>query len=344
MIGLQFLDSLNVDEFLDQLSKTGYNETIQILKDIIDHAPFISAVASKLIEGSIGMKETIRPDIEKILQEKTDDSDVNLSRCIYATYLGAKTTLSDKIKTTSSLFGNLTVECSEIENFENRIEDFYCHSILKELSFNKKECFAKLNTLPFNTIVNTISKNQSIFNISILIQMCRFYGFLEALEPKIDSFKMKNEIISSIFINFFSEDSVYSTSCSKEVEKEKEILKRLISNETLDYCLKVANKKYLGLLLGTKYENVSLPSISQIEFEEMKFETKQEFFDAFLKLTSPSVSHFFSYLEFYKSKFKLSEQEKEMFVDQLKDFHKEDSEYLDIVLDKLLKFRLINHI
>lgn len=344
MINLQFLDALNVDEFVDQISRINYNETIEILKNIIDHAPFISPIAYKLIQESVYMKENIKPDIENILKEKTDDADVNLSRCIYATYLGAKTNLSDKIKRDSSFFEDVTIECLEIAKFENKIENFYCHSILKELRFSKKECFAKLKTLPFDTIIDVISKDQSIFNISILILMCRFYGFLELLEPKISLFKMKNQIIASIFINFFSDDSVYSTSCSKEAENEKEILKRLLTHETLDYCLKVVNKKYLGLLLGITYSGVSLPSITQSEFEEMKFETKAQFFSAFLKLTSPSVSHFFSYLEFYKNQFKLDENEKEIFLNQLKEFHKENKEYLEIVLDKLNRFGLINHL
>ncbi|ELA41200.1 uncharacterized protein VICG_01799 [Vittaforma corneae ATCC 50505] len=334
------------ENFNEVVEKTDFHDTkglISILRDMIDHAPFASSIMSRFIVECINRNPSLESRIRDVLKESTADRDAAFSRCIYATYLGAKTNIPD-IEPVSSIFSSLALESHEINNFENRLENFYCHSIIRELRCNDRECLLRLSELPHECVIDYAVKDQNMFNTSLIIQMCRFYGFLESLEKRLPEFKMKNEIIASIFMNYFSDSNIYSSrgkEPSDALDNEAGILRKLMTGNTLDYCLKVCNKYYLGLLLGRKFQDFQLPQISHSQFCKMKFSNVKEFLDAFLKLTSPSVSHFFSYLEYYKDKFRLKEDDKKLFVELLREFHKDNPVYLEIVLRKLSKFHVI---
>lgn len=334
------------ENFNEAVEKTDFYDTeglSSVLRDMIDHAPFASKIMSLFIVECINRNPSLERKIRGVLEENTADKDVALSRCIYAACLGAKTNIPE-VEPVRSVFPFLVLEAQDISRLGNRIEDFYCYSIIKELKCNRRECLLRLSGLSHECVIRHIIKDQSPFNISLVIQMCRFYGFLESLEKKLPEFKMKKEIVASIFTNHFSDSSVYSNSgvgASYAFNSEVNTLRRLVTGDTLDYCLKVCNKYYLGLLLGRKFHDPQLPHISHSQFCEMKFGSSKEFLDAFLRLTSPSVSHFFSYLEYYKDKFRLSENDKKLFAELLKTFHKDNPAYLEIVLGKLIKFSII---
>lgn len=336
MEDIPILAKENFNEILDRIDFQDTKRLFPVLKDMVDYAPFASRITSEFISEAIYYNHSIEDMIRKILLETSPDGDVMLSRCIYATYLGGKTNIPS-IDPVSDVFSSLTLKSSEIEKFGS-IENFYCHSIIKQLRCCKRECVLRLCSLPYECTIEHILKNQSLENISIIVQMSRFDGFLEALEKRISEFKMKKEIVALIFINCFSNPYIKLNEDADNDNGDKAILKRLITGDTLLYCLNVCNRTQLGNLLGIKFEEPELPCISSAEFSSRKFDDITDFLRAFVELTSPSVTHFLSYLEFYKDRFRLNKDNEKFFVDLLKTFHKNNAAYLQIVLEKLQKF------
>ncbi|KAM0680609.1 hypothetical protein GINT2_001297 [Glugoides intestinalis] len=339
MENIPFLNKLNFEE---TISRTDFQDTgrlIPVIKDMIDYAPFASDITCKFILEALKINKNLKSIIKELLEEKADDADINISRCIYATYFGAKTNINE-IRPISEYFNGLTVICEEFEGKECSVEHFCINTVIKMLSFNIKECLLRLKEYPFDQVIDVLIKKQNSFNESLVIYMCRFYGFLETLEKRIDEFPRKDVIIACIFINFFSDNDTYLKS-NKHIDTEKNLLHRLITGSTLDYCLLVCNREKLGLLLERNFPEPKLPHILHSQFKEASFESKKDFFESFLKLTSPSISHFLSYLEFYKNEFKLTAPEQAEFKEILCDFHKENLRYSSIALQKLKEFKIL---
>lgn len=343
MDNIPFLTESNFYEVADRINYSDRESLSRILSDMIDHAPFMSHVISRLILVCIKNNPHYESEIRERISGLSEDQEINLSRCVYGACLGARTNLT-QIQQVSQIFSDLDLECREIERHQNRVEIFFCSSVLRRLSFNKKECILRLSGLPFDCVVSAIQKDQSFFNISIMIQICRYLGFLPELEKQINSFEKKNEIIAMVFINFFSDRSVYADKSTNEsVETEKRILSRLITGDTLEYCLKVVNREFLGMLLKREFQNDNLRKISHQEFKNTDFNSKRDFFRGFLALTSPSVSHFLSYLEVYKNEFILNNEDQAILVNMIQNMHANNPGYVDIVVSKLSKFGIVSN-
>lgn len=343
MDNIPFLTEANFYEVADRINYSDQDKLLRILGDMIDYAPFMSRIITRLILECIRSNPCYESAIRERIVNKSENQEINLSRCVYGACLGARTNLA-RIQQVSQIFSDLDLECREIEKHEGRVEVFFCSSILKRLSFNKKECILRLSMLPFDSIISAIQKDQSLFNISLMIQMCRYLGFLPELEKHIDGFEKKSEIIAMIFISFFSNQSVYTDRSKNEsIEAEKQILARLITGEVLEYCLKVANRRFLGMLLKREFQDGNLRKISHQEFKSMDFNDKRDFFNGFLALTSPSISHFLSYLEIYKDRFVLNSEDQALLVAMIREAHANDPGYRDVAISKLQKFGIVSN-
>lgn len=345
MENLPFLNDSNFYEIVDKVNFSSVEDIISTLNDFIDYAPFMSRIISLFMVECMKNNILFEDAFRKRIELKSGNPEIDLSRCIYATYLGAFTNLKN-IQIISSIFETVKVECNEINNFGGKIEIFYSLTILKKLSFNLRDCVARLSVLPLDCVLDAIIMDQSLFAMSVLIQMCKYVDFLEILKYKIDQIKLKKEIIACIFINYSSEQDKHNSEdfrISNTGEKRKELMRGLIQGEVLDYCLKVANKELLSILLKRNFNDPVLSKISLEVFQGMSFNSKNEFFEAFLKLTSPSISHFLSYLEQFKTHFKLNEQEQIDFVALLKAFHCENTGYLSVVIPKLVAFGIVKN-
>lgn len=334
---------LNFNQFVSSLEHAREEEVSDIFCDFIDNVPFMAKIISQLALHYIDFNPNFKSKLLSFILEESGSSDVKLSRCIYAAYFGANTNISDQIPKISALLSHHTVESGAIAEYENDLNVFYCSIILKNLGYNKRECINRLLTLSPDGLIKGIAMDQSLFNISILIQACGSLPMLEALEKLIHLFNMKNHIIALVFISNYSSDACYNgMSRNPTIEQEKEIMKRLISGDALDYCLKTVNRKFLGLLLDRHLPEPAFSRITHKEFRAMHFECKNDFLKAFLDLTSPSVSHFFSYLEIYKSEFMLEDENKKAFVEMLRECHKENPRYIEVVLPKMVSFGIIS--
>jgi len=328
---IPFLARENFNETLGRTDLQNIEDLMPVLKDMIDYAPFASRITAQFVSEAIHENPKIEARITSILQEVSTDLNVMLSRCIFAAQLGARTNIPG-IDPVSTLLSSLTLESAEIVKFE-RVENFYCHSIVQELRCNKRECLIRLSSLPYDCVLDYFLKHQTPYNISLVAHMCRLRGFLASLERRIDEFEMKAEIVALAFTNYFGRGSS---------NDERAILRRLITGETLAYCLKVCNREELGLVLGSSFEEPRLVHITASEFKAKTFNTTDEFLKAFVELTSPSVTHFFSYFEYYKDRFRLlSGDDKRLLLEQLREFHGDSSAYVDIVVDNLTRFKII---
>jgi hypothetical protein len=340
---MESIHSLTIENFQEIVYRIDFTQVDQVFNTIsmfIDNAPFMARVVSFLIEECCFKNKAFDELFRKHFESKSGIPDIDLSRCIYASYLGARTNISE-ISKVSNTFSSISITSDELKNYENNLEIFYSFAILKHLSFNKKICTEKLMILNPTNVIKAIIRDQSPFNISILIQTAQYLDFLEIIAKSIDQLTLKNEIIACIFINFFSSPAVYYQSGYGE-RLENSIMKRLIKGDALEFCLKVADREMLGRLLNENFECPCSEKISIESFKEMNFKSKGEFFDAFLKLTSPSISHFLSYLEMFKQDFKLNETERAELLDSIKKFHSQNVGYLTIALGKLVEFGIVN--
>ena len=346
MENVPFINDSNFNEIVNRVNFNSFDAICSQIGDFIDHSPFMSKNISFFILECINYNRAFEDAFKIRIFEKSGNSDIDLSRCIYATYLGANTNICE-IKAVSNIFSSQTLESEELKNYDNRIENFYCLSILREMCFDLRECVGKLLYLSPECVINAIIKDQSFFNLSVLVKMCKYLDFFEILASKINQITKKNEIIGSIFLNYFSDlNKIRNTNfkeASGQQEAKNEVMRSLLQGDSLDYCLKIANKQSLGILLNKKFEDQQLKKISLAVFNEvgMEAKTKSEFFDSFILLTSPSISHFLSYLEQFKKKFKLTKKEQIEFIAKLKTFHSQNTGYLEIAIEKLLAFKIV---
>lgn len=342
MNDIPFLTESNFYEVCERINYSDKEPLLRTLRDMIDYAPFMSRIISRFMLVCIKNNPECESEIRERIGAPSENPEINLSRCIYGALMGAKTNLS-RIQQVSQIFSDMIMECREMEKYQDKVENFFCVSVLKRLSFNKKECALRLSMLPPGCVVSTILRDQSLSNISLMVQACKYHELLPELEKQINGFERKNDIIAMVFINFFSSRSVYSDRHRNDkIEKEKQILSRLIVGDTFKHCLKVGNREFLGMLLKKEFRDSETKKITYNEFRGMHFNTKRDFFCSFLALTSPSVSHFLSYLEIYKDRFVLSHEEQAMLVDMIREMHANNLGYADIVISKLLKFRIIS--
>lgn len=114
-----------------------------------------------------------------------------------------------------------------------------------------------------------------------------------------------------------------------------------MDEDVINYCVDVVDRNNLGLLLEKNFKEPTLSYISHEDFKEMKFKTKLDFLKNFTLLTSPSVSHFLTYLEIYKNEFVLTKKQQKDFIMILNDFHVDNNGYLKIIMPKLECFGVI---
>ncbi|KAF7683213.1 hypothetical protein TCON_1577 [Astathelohania contejeani] len=87
-------------------------------------------------------------------------------------------------------------------------------------------------------------------------------------------------------------------------------------------------------MLKSSYKNGCINKLKTIE--------KVDFYHAFFKLTSPSISHFLTYLEAFQSYFILTNDEQTVFCEIMREYVKNKPIYKKIVTNKLLLFKIIN--
>ncbi|KAI5168730.1 hypothetical protein PAEPH01_0371 [Pancytospora epiphaga] len=355
MEGLFNLSEDKVNDYLNVVRRVSQDDAIEAIRVAIDQMPSIAKVVSILIDKMINEDQGYRKLILNILLSDTEDDISIVSRAVYLTYLGASSVLdgvdlSSHIQPVSRCFEDcqktisLPALFSKSGSSDDFINTFYCYSIIRNIDFYKAECRYRLLSYNNSSIIEAILVDESLSGIGMAIEMCRSPGFLEYLSKHIHRFKERVKITSLIFISFYRIKPAIDTGayiCMAN-DRDKEALKEMFDKDTECFCLKVGNKTRLNMFLGTDYSEVVLPVMSRENFINGSFPSQKEFFEAFFAVSSPSVSHFFNYLEEFKNRFILNETEQQLFLTELRKFHENNTSYLEIVLPRLVKFNIIN--
>lgn len=307
---------------------------LKVLEDVINFMPFLSKKLSDFFIYLVSKNPEYLNIISNIILNKSDLEEINFSKFTYAKSLGFK--IEEKTEKESA-FNNFIMENQDFPKFNNKIENLEIYFILKEFKFDKNICYTRLLEYSSESVIDVIYNDFNPFNFSILVNLCNNLNFLKEFVKNANKFKNKNEIISAIFINNYKEEDFLKK------DEKTDLLKNLLQKDVLEYCLDVVNKKYLGLLLEKEFEKPYLDSISYEEFKEKIFKNKPEFLRNFVLLSSPSVTHFLTYLEIYKQEFVLTKKQQKDFVKFLTDFHVNNKGYLKIILSKLEKFGIIKN-
>ncbi|KAM0671207.1 hypothetical protein OCOL_001655 [Ordospora colligata] len=99
-------------------------------------------------------------------------------------------------------------------------------------------------------------------------------------------------------------------------------------------CLmnKISKEEFEAKVLNRDYSNGDVKD---------GVENKEFFFRNFCYLGSPSISHFLTYLEMYKSYFRLEADDQQLFIDVFLDVFKSSESFRRIVLEKMVLFGIV---
>jgi hypothetical protein len=360
-----FLTEKEIDDYAYSYDFSDKSKALSTIKDLILYVPSMININKKFIAKAIEHDSSYKLDILQILRQTYNEDYINISLMIHHKFL--KDILSDTTDLLIPVEGplksinNVQIACiiksidqHKYEPKDNELDIFMCLSILKYFGFSKKECFLRLKDYKFITIIRTFNVLDDCYHICIILELCRIEGFFEVLAQSISSGTLKvkytKELVSYLFVGAYSErDNCLSDYVFLQNERDKKLLSSLFTDEIIEYTKKVSNWRILSNFLNSYKENdqkydfkeTRQPFIKASEIINCQFKDKVDFFNKFILVTSPSISHFLSYLEHFKEQFRLSQEEQAIFMDLFKKFHAENPAYLEIALSKLYKFKII---
>lgn len=333
---LFFITKNSLEYLLKAHDYDDIQSTIKILKDFIEHAPFLSELISQFILACTEKNSIYEEEIVNLINEVETDKFIKISKFCYANNLGFKTNGNHF----ESPFNKYELECPEFEEFNNDFELFYCHSILKELSFNKAEICLNLKVRDKKKIIKSLFTSKESICKAVLVDLSKNTEFLIEVLHSINLCEEKFKILPLLFVSYLSNDMFYSDN-SNNAEEIRELFRGFIA-EKPDVFINNCGKKFLNKLMNSNLIEPKIETMKLEDFKTLKLDDKMEFLSKFIILASPSVSHFLSYLEMYKEHFVLNSTEKEQFVKMLNEFHISNPSYLSIIIPKLKKFNIIN--
>lgn len=360
MEGLFHIKEENIQQFMEITGTIDKEAIMDSISVAVTSVPSMSKIISKYITRVLEKFPELKDSV-KILFNDANTSQIALaSKHIYGRYLGAQTTffVDEPI---SNILEFLKLDFEMPQKFITQAEDFakktgigfenaflnvlYCHSIIQKFDFYRAECRFRLKEYSYETIIESMLIEETLSDISMAVDLCKYEGFLKTLSKNITRFSRRKEIVAFIFVAYYKPPQVGFNDNQHVVlgnQEDIDILVSMFDEETEKYALRIGSASQLNLLLARNYKEPSLPVIRFNDFQNMCFSDKNQFFTAFLKLSSQTPTHFLSYLEYYKKDFILNEQQQSDFVTLLKDFNKDNEPFLEIVLPKLAKFNIIN--
>jgi hypothetical protein len=337
-----YLTNDKIDSFVKSHALEDLDAFFDSISECISNIPSKAPVISKLIDIVSKSKPETIERIKGFLLSNDSDEISTISKAVYAAYMGAKSSIT--VEPISNIFSNVAIEYVSLEKYSNSIEIFSCYSILRKFNFYKIECLYRLRKYSHETIINALLIDECEFDISMIIELCNNEGFLEYLSTSICRFKKRTIIVGLIFVAYYNGKAALGNSFYRclTTEEDRILLKNMFNEETIEFCKRIASIKNINTFFGLNIP-ISEPSfIKSAIFMEHKFSDKKEFFEKFLLVSSPSVTHFLSYMEMFQDKFALTEDEKVMFIKMLRVFHQDNPAYLDIVFEKMVKFSIIS--
>ncbi len=365
-----------IKSFVEESKYFEKDKIIDALSVAISDVPSIAENVCNYIDLlRLYMPEVVEPIRNIVINKDEKDSVGIVSRIIYGEYLGAKS-LDKIVDPICKVLEGTEIKCTIPPVFKGVVEKsrfreiFYCYAIIQRFVFDKKECRLRLQEYNEEDIIEAMLIEESIRDIRMIIELCRFKKFFDVLYKNISRFKRRIEIISLIFVAYFNpsvnskensslieenskresngkkfkianEEEVYLTVYDLFIDEKEAMVSLLTDKNVKKYISKIGSEAYLRKFLGETYDEPIMPSIP---FSEFNKNNASDFFTDFLKLTSPSPTHFLSYLEYFIERFYLNEKEQHDFIKMLNDFYRNNEPTLEIIKNKLVKFGIIKDI
>ncbi|KAI4292539.1 hypothetical protein PAPHI01_1813 [Pancytospora philotis] len=341
--------------FAGEAARMPRQDVLEALRAAVNQVPSIAPEVSEFIAQLVAEDPTFKDPILALLKEEDGDEAAAVSRLVYLMHLGAHVSFGGEqpfpdLKPATDLLKDQSV-AAKLPAFladrkrigENSLLDvFYCYAIIKNMSFHKLECCHWLKKYPNRVIIEALVLENSFSATSVAVEFCKYRGFFEELVGSIDHFAQRTVIIGLIFVMYYRiKPRPTQQYAFLADDSERQLLKSLFDAETEGFCRRIGNIVRLNAFLGQNYQLPKLPVMGRAEFEKADPADRTAYFNAFFALTSPSVTHFLSYLEFYKANFRLSDEEQQLFAQLLKDFHADNQQYVEIVAPKLAKFGIV---
>lgn len=323
----------------------------------IEEMPCIAGSVACFLAALIAADSSYLPLIGSVLSDTEGDDIAITSRMVYAAYLGASTPLAG-IPPVADVFSGLALSSSIPTRFAERrvldndsdpatvfLEVFNCFAIVAKINFYRAEAIYRLRDFSHLRIIEALLVDESLAAIAMIIELCKTPGFLQALAARIAHFKRRVEIVALIFVAHYNARLVNEAQSQIPMQNEDDIrsLAGMFDDATEALALRIGNRFRLNTLLDRSYREPKITILSASEFVDQRFSSQEEFLTAFVAAGAPSPTHLLSYLEQYKDRFVLGDDDQQLLVRLLKEHHVNNEPYLDIVFAKLLKFGVVKH-
>ncbi|KAI5148717.1 hypothetical protein ENBRE01_0491 [Enteropsectra breve] len=342
------------DAYIEDYNYADRENTIRMIRVAINKVPMQAKISARFINACIKNDSSYKDDISALFCEKCADDLAVISKMFHLWHMGMPNTYN--IIPENSDFADFNpssiIEESAFETMaekyfisragENRFDVFLCSSIISAYSFSTVECIYKLKGFDLQRIIDAVIASETMFGLRIIVEMSKSEQFLDALSRKIGSFVHKKELLSMIFVTHFSSVRNTRDSAAENGDLQyKETFRSMIDEEAKQQCIRIGGKENVMMFFGENADDVEVESAGPETILNIAFESKNDFFEKFLCVSSPTPTHFLSYLEYFKQEFLLNENEQKTFMEMLKAHHANNFAFLEIVIPKLVKFGII---
>ncbi|KRH94086.1 hypothetical protein M153_3860004552 [Pseudoloma neurophilia] len=324
----------NLEELLDELDVNILNLIINCAG--VEKRKLLIRKREKSFE--VEFKFSFTDDVKNLLTKKATQLAQNLKNL----------KLSDRTITENCSNGDVFIAFYIIQNFHDE----------------KQECISQMTTYFtdywVDCVLGCLIFKETVDMVFVSLFFPSFYkstNFLANLYAVLEKYEngvFKNRTLAFIYNNAYKFQQRLSESSHNYDPEEKEIEKfrSLITKEVAEEMGRVCKANDLRIFLPEQYHNLLPPSIpvpsgsilheiaEKKEFRKITAMDESTFFQEFCKITSPSISHFLTYLEIFQEKFEHSNNITEFFR-VFKEYNKGRSSYLDITCAKMKEYGLM---
>lgn len=241
---------------------------------------------------------------------------------------------------------------------EKSFEEVFCVAqAIRNFRFSIQECVTQLGHISRQkSLVDGIralqQKENSLYLSALTLELARKQGFMRVLLQELSSFdcEFKDILIPLLFEHFYNpgeeNNSVYVSSSYMPLRTSEDInlFKQLFTEDIVRNMKRISGSSKVERFLdeGKDPDTKKVPSIGREEFEKTDLKDREAFFKNFCFLGSPSISHFLKYLEIYKERFVLGEEDQKLFLSIFFETFEGLESFCRIVTEKMVRFGIID--
>lgn len=240
---------------------------------------------------------------------------------------------------------------------EASFEEVFCVTqVIKGFRFSVQEClsqlgFASSHKLVVDGLRVLHGEESGPYLWALAGELAKKQGFLRVLLADLPLFgrEFRDTLLSLLFESFYNpgeENSVYISSSYTPFGSPEDlgVFKSLVTKDTERVMRRISDpNKVEKFLHGERGESSrEVQRIDRAELESAGFENRKVFFRNFCHLGSPSISHFLTYLEIYKSHFVMTEEEQRLFLSIFFEVFDGLESFGRIAIGKMVRFGILD--